>query len=57
MAFTPIIDRLTDRGFISFENHGELLISLVEHENSMKTGKSPRHCVIELLRIRGSGGV
>jgi putative restriction endonuclease len=27
---------LSDRGFISFENNGELLISPVAHEDSMK---------------------
>jgi len=57
MAFTPIIDRLSDRGFISFGHPGELLISPMAHEDSMKTGRSPRHCVIELLRIGGSAGV
>ncbi|MGD0745301.1 MAG: hypothetical protein ABSA45_09115 [Verrucomicrobiota bacterium] len=33
---TPTIEYLFDRGFISFENDGELLISPLAHEASMK---------------------
>jgi putative restriction endonuclease len=33
---TPSIDHLFDRGFISFENNGELLVSRVAHEHSLK---------------------
>jgi len=32
LLLTPTIDHLFDRGFISFENSGELLISPVAHE-------------------------
>jgi putative restriction endonuclease len=35
LLLTPTIDHLFDRGFISFENCGELLISPVAHEDSM----------------------
>ncbi len=35
LLLTPTIDHLFDRGFISFENSGELLISPVAHEDSM----------------------
>lgn len=33
---TPTIDHLFDRGFISFENNGKLIISSVAHEESMR---------------------
>jgi len=36
LLLTPTIDHLFDRGFITFENNGELLISPVAHEDSMK---------------------
>lgn len=36
LLLTPTIDHLFDRGFISFENDGELLISPVAHEESVK---------------------
>ncbi len=36
LLLTPTIDHLFDRGFISFENNGELLISPVAHEESMQ---------------------
>jgi putative restriction endonuclease len=36
LLLTPTIDHLFDRGFISFENNGELLISPVAHQESMK---------------------
>jgi hypothetical protein len=35
LLLTPTIDHLFDRGFISFENGGELLISPVAHEESL----------------------
>lgn len=35
LLLTPTIDHLFDRGFISFENSGELLISPVAHQESM----------------------
>src|ERR1035437_3906109 len=35
LLLTPTIDHLFDRGFISFENRGELLISPVAHEDSL----------------------
>lgn len=33
---TPTIDHLFDRGYISFENHGELLISPAAHRDSLQ---------------------
>ncbi|MGI8603170.1 MAG: HNH endonuclease [Verrucomicrobiales bacterium] len=36
LLLTPMIDHLFDRGFISFENNGELLISPVAHADSLK---------------------
>ncbi len=36
LLLTPTIDHLFDRGFISFENNGELLVSPVAHGESMK---------------------
>jgi putative restriction endonuclease len=36
LLLTATIDHLFDRGFISFENKGELLISPIAHEESMK---------------------
>ena len=36
LLLTPSIDHLFDRGFISFENNGELLVSRVAHEHSLK---------------------
>jgi len=36
LLLTPTIDHLFDRGFISFENSGELLVSPVAHEDSLK---------------------
>jgi putative restriction endonuclease len=35
LLLTPTIDHLFDRGFISFENNGELLTSPVAHEESL----------------------
>jgi putative restriction endonuclease len=34
LLLTPSIDHLFDRGFISFEDNGELLISDVAHKES-----------------------
>jgi hypothetical protein len=36
LLLTPSIDHLFDRGFISFENNGDLLVSRVAHEHSLK---------------------
>ncbi len=36
LLLTPTVDHLFDRGFISFENNGELLISPVAHEDSIR---------------------
>ena len=36
LLLTPSIDHLFDRGFISFENNGALLVSRVAHEHSLK---------------------
>ena len=36
LLLTPSIDHLFDRGFISFENDGELLVSRVAHEVSLR---------------------
>jgi len=33
---TPTIDHLFDRGFISFDNNGDLIVSHVAHEESMR---------------------
>lgn len=39
LLLTPSIDHLFDRGFISFEDHGELLVSPVaNHESLMRMG-------------------
>ena len=38
---TPTVDHLFDKGFISFENNGGLLISSVAHEESMKKMNIP----------------
>lgn len=35
LLLTPTIDHLFDRGFISFENNGELLVSPVAHKDSL----------------------
>jgi hypothetical protein len=35
LLLTPTIDHLFDRGFISFENDGELLVSPVAHTDSL----------------------
>jgi len=35
LLLTPTIDHLFDRGFISFENNGELLVSPIAHADSM----------------------
>jgi len=36
LLLTPSIDHLFDRGFISFENNGELLVSRVAHKFSLR---------------------
>ena len=36
LMLTPSIDHLFDRGFISFENNGDLLVSCVAHEFSLR---------------------
>ena len=36
LLLTPSIDHLFDRGFISFEDNGDLLVSPVAHHNSLK---------------------
>jgi hypothetical protein len=36
LLLTPSIDHLFDRGFISFENNGDLLVSRVAHEFSLR---------------------
>lgn len=36
LLLTPSVDHLFDRGFISFENDGTLLVSPVAHERSLK---------------------
>lgn len=44
LLLTPSIDHLFDRGFISFENNGELLISPVAHRESLnKMGVETNH--------------
>jgi len=50
LLLTPSIDHLFDRGFISFENDGELLISPVAHRDSLnKMG-------VETDRVVRAGG-
>ena len=44
LLLTPSIDHLFDRGFISFENDGELLISRVAHEVSLRKMGVPVGC-------------
>ena len=52
LRLTPTGDHLFDRGFISFENDGEWLISPVAHAESMnKMGISTRARRQRLLRI------
>ena len=36
MLLTPSIDHLFDRGFISFEDNGELLVSPIAHKESLQ---------------------
>jgi len=36
LLLTPSIDHLFDRGFIGFENNGELIISPVAHRPSLR---------------------
>jgi hypothetical protein len=36
LLLTPTVDHLFDRGFISFENNGDLLVSPVVHKESLK---------------------
>ena len=44
LMLTPTIDHLFDRGFISFENNGDLIISPVSHQESMhKMGLPDNH--------------
>ena len=41
LLLTPSIDHLFDRGCISFENNGELLVSPVAHEVSLRKMRVP----------------
>lgn len=45
---TPTIDHLFDRGFISFENNGEMVVSKVAHIESMKKMGVPIGSVINV---------
>jgi putative restriction endonuclease len=36
LLLTPSIDHLFDRGFITFENDGRLLVSAVAHKESLR---------------------
>ena len=36
LLLTPTVDHLFDRGFISFENNGDVLVSPVAHRKSLK---------------------
>lgn len=46
LLLTPSIDHLFDRGFISFEDNGRLIISPVAHEDSLrKMGIETRQAV------------
>lgn len=50
LLLTPSIDHLFDRGFISFENSGELLISPVAHRESLN------RMGVETERVTNVGG-
>ena len=50
LLLTPSVDRLFDRGFISFENDGTLLVSPVAHEESL------RRMGIPVDEVRNVGG-
>ena len=43
LLLTPTIDHLFDRGYISFENNGDLLISPVSHTSSLERMGLPTH--------------
>src|ERR1700731_447495 len=46
LLLTPSIDHLFDRGFISFEDNGELMISVVAHKESIqRMGVDTKHIV------------
>jgi putative restriction endonuclease len=48
LLLTPTIDHLFDRGFISFENNGELLISPVADQKSLKKMGIDTECIINV---------
>jgi putative restriction endonuclease len=50
LLLTPSIDHLFDRGFISFENNGELLVSPVAHKESLEKMGVPTE---QLLNVGG----
>ncbi len=39
LLLTPTIDHLFDRGYISFQSHGDLIISSVAHRESLQDGR------------------
>jgi putative restriction endonuclease len=45
---TPSIDHLFDRGFIGFEDHGDLILSLVAHLPSLERMGIETRCVINV---------
>jgi hypothetical protein len=53
LLLTPTIDHLFDRGFISFENDGKLLISPVAHEESMNKMGIVTERVVNVGRFEG----
>ena len=58
LLLTPSIDHLFDRGFISFENNGELLVSRVAHEVSLRKMGVPVGVKFKPARSRmGSGDI
>jgi putative restriction endonuclease len=48
LLLTPSIDHLFDRGFISFEDDGELLVSPVAHKESLKRMGVPTDRVVNV---------
>jgi hypothetical protein len=52
LLLTPSVDHLFDRGFISFENSGEVIISPVAHEPSLNRMEVATDRVIEVATNR-----
>jgi hypothetical protein len=48
LLLTPTIDHLFDRGFISFENSGELIVSPVAHQPSLNRMGVPTDRIVNV---------